>query len=564
VSNSTQGDSSQQSSKKTRDWIKASLPYDRTKKSGINLGYLLAIFHKIFKLYIAMKFQTIIILAVGCKLGSASDSRTSGLRARRIGAQDFEHQPQQRPIMVPVVWNDQNMASIEFCSDGTTFGYRLPGERTCGPAGLLVRVKPGQDYKFTVRNTVQDEPTNVHTHGLHIAGSGNADDVTRFVEPNMCLTYTWSIAEDTMGGTHWLHSHMHELTQKQTAGGAFSMFIVEDNENILDNVKSKKDQENIQKWLDNEILLIAAKIGDSYTGFGSTTPSASSTSTFDMTSDEWYRLRLLTVQQNGKRLPVNFPKECDIHHAASDGVFNFETPELESRHEFFPTGASRMDLAVKCPAGRFTVTAGENMDPVAVFEVENGSPSSASPFLSGFQAWEPVRPYSLRDLSNENIEDFENYEVVLNQRTISGNAWDEEDPAFYKTYDSLQEWTVAGSAAHPFHLHVHHMQTFNCDGHKDGEYYDTIAASNDDCIVRFHVVDYGSRTVMHCHNIGHEDQGMVRIFSRLCGLIDPSSFFPTHRFRSLEFPDGLVRCSRRTSSRGLWSLPACLPGRRMR
>ena len=43
-------------------------------------------------------------------------------------------------------------------------------------------------YKLTLVNTAHIN-TNLHTHGLHVSGVGTVDDVTRVVEPGMCLTY---------------------------------------------------------------------------------------------------------------------------------------------------------------------------------------------------------------------------------------------------------------------------------------------------------------------------------------------------------------------------------------
>ena len=73
---------------------------------------------------------------------------------------------------------------LEFCEgeDGRTFGYRLPcTEDQCeclGISGPLIRLVPGNKYRLTLRNAAS-ELTNLHTHGLHIVGDGDADDVTR-------------------------------------------------------------------------------------------------------------------------------------------------------------------------------------------------------------------------------------------------------------------------------------------------------------------------------------------------------------------------------------------------
>ena len=95
----------------------------------------------------------------------------------------------------------------EFCKDGSNYGYRLPGDTSaCGSKpGPLIRMAPGSSYKLTLQNTAPDplDKTNIHTHGLHISGSGDADDITRLAAGGSCLTYSWGIPSDHPGGTNW-------------------------------------------------------------------------------------------------------------------------------------------------------------------------------------------------------------------------------------------------------------------------------------------------------------------------------------------------------------------------
>ena len=85
-------------------------------------------------------------------------------------------------------------ATLHFCGSGGSYGYRLPGASGCSRGGPTIRLDPGNKYEVTLQN---DSPvaTNLHTHGLHISGAGNADDVTRYVDPSMCLKYTWSMTK---------------------------------------------------------------------------------------------------------------------------------------------------------------------------------------------------------------------------------------------------------------------------------------------------------------------------------------------------------------------------------
>jgi len=76
-----------------------------------------------------------------------------------------------------------------------------------------------------------------------------------------------------------------------------------------------------------------------------------------------------------------------------------------------------------------------------------------------------------------------------------------------------------GNHQHPFHLHAHHMQIIthvpfklNLDSSPYfalGEWRDTIHTMDGQIYVRFTPWDYPGETVLHCHNLRHEDLGMM-------------------------------------------------------
>ena len=110
----------------------------------------------------------------------------------------------------PLVWNAGSdgdyynfHGSVEFCKQvidaaaGTYFyGYRdlsLQGSPCCSPGPTYV-LTPGANYRVVLHNAA-DRATNLHTHGLHVCGSGNADNIMRSVDPGNCLVYNWTISE---------------------------------------------------------------------------------------------------------------------------------------------------------------------------------------------------------------------------------------------------------------------------------------------------------------------------------------------------------------------------------
>ena len=82
------------------------------------------------------------------------------------------------------------------------YGYKQDGGACISP-GPVIRLQAGKRFLMVLHNNVPGETTNLHTHGLHIAGHGNSDDITRTVAYGDCLAYSWEIEEQRMGGTAW-------------------------------------------------------------------------------------------------------------------------------------------------------------------------------------------------------------------------------------------------------------------------------------------------------------------------------------------------------------------------
>lgn len=124
-------------------------------------------------------------------------------------------------------------------SDGSTKGDNLY------PAPTL-RVNPGEklivhydndlqnldiadfyDPAFTPKDgevpiyppTLRESPLNLHTHGLHVSPSGNADNVLLSIPAGLGNTYTYDIPETMPNGLYWYHSHRHTMTSQQTYFG---------------------------------------------------------------------------------------------------------------------------------------------------------------------------------------------------------------------------------------------------------------------------------------------------------------------------------------------------------
>jgi FtsP/CotA-like multicopper oxidase with cupredoxin domain len=473
-------------------------------------------------------------------------------------------------------------------SEGT-FGWRVAGETGCSSPGPTMRLRRGVKYGLFLNNTallasddddddddIDARTTNLHTHGLHISGSGNADDVTRSVRPGDVAIYNLTLGSTAansihanannhhMGGTFWYHSHHHGVVKQQVSGGAFGMLIVEDGDDDDDGdhntgVLGTSDP-NVLAFLKNEKLLVidnARQQNDQMTMNGmafqnnketATSSSSTTTTTIDLVKNQWYRFRLLHVNvdahKSGTYVHFESP-ECEVRPVAHDGIFKFEVPG-QTQSKYFLSSSSRLDVAVKCAASSTIRGGGSAIATLNVVDepqaaAEGGtaamamSMAKASPFENEDQPWKSKRPSYLQDLSKEAGVKVDNkwtvdvYETSINdiQYSLERPLCDSRNKDF--VYGTVQEWELKGTSGHPFHVHMYPMQVVgDCgDEHQTGEFYDTVVVQTKDysgsdrkCIVRLYLIDIAGHAMMHCHILQHEDQGAMGFINV---VVPPSS-----------------------------------------
>ena len=74
--------------------------------------------------------------------------------------------------------------------------------------------------------TLTESPLNLHTHGLHVSPSGNADNVLLSIPAGLGNTYTYDVPKNMPNGLYWYHSHRHTMTSQQTYFGLAGLLEV--------------------------------------------------------------------------------------------------------------------------------------------------------------------------------------------------------------------------------------------------------------------------------------------------------------------------------------------------
>ena len=93
----------------------------------------------------------------------------------------------------------------------------------------IIRVKRGSQFKAILQNDL-DEPTIIHWHGLHVPGVMDGQP-RNTIAPGARYNYAFTVAN--RGGLYWYHTHAHHLTAKQAYFGLASFFMVEDEDEVM-------------------------------------------------------------------------------------------------------------------------------------------------------------------------------------------------------------------------------------------------------------------------------------------------------------------------------------------
>ena len=90
----------------------------------------------------------------------------------------------------------------------------------------IFRIERGSRFSASLNNELK-EPTIIHWHGLHTPAAMDGHPSTT-IGPGAQYNYDFNVSN--RGGTYWYHTHAHELTAKQAYTGLASFFLVEDDD----------------------------------------------------------------------------------------------------------------------------------------------------------------------------------------------------------------------------------------------------------------------------------------------------------------------------------------------
>jgi spore coat protein A len=230
-----------------------------------------------------------------------------------------------------------------------------------------------------------------------------------------------------------------------------------------------------------------------------------------------YRLRLLNAS-NARRYRLALdpppPGGAGLVQIGSDGGL-LDRPQAHDAIELAP--AERFDVVIdfaRYPIGQ-QVTLVNQLDTgdtglVMRFRV-NRRVRDDSHVPDRLATIEPLRPdrVTTRDFVFRNGGD--------HRWTINGREFDPARPETTVRRGDVEIWRFTSDFHHPIHLHLAQAQVLSRNGEPPGPYdagwKDTVDLRPSErvaIIARFS--DYAGRYVLHCHNLEHEDMGMMATY----------------------------------------------------
>eukprot|EP01083_Nonionella_stella_P093397 261735_1 len=389
--------------------------------------------------------------------------------------------------------------------------------------------------------------TNLHTHGLHVSPESPSDDVFLSIHPMHSYQYQYYIPCNHNGGTNYYHPHSHGSVALQIGGGAVGALIIEDDDGVM---------EGLPDWLlsMNELILVIQfmdfELLPTWTNlnFDSLTQVDSSERFYLINGQylpsiclplhQWTRLRILYSD-------VKFDTEiiladagvCTIYLLAKDGVYT-STARLISTNTLYFTQSSRIDIAIQCTrVGTFELLA--DTVSIATILVHPTGHSAAS---INFDTFQPIRPKYLRSLMEYRMDEVDNIWNVVFHRddlTINNELFGGPNRIQMNTgVNQINEWRLYNRQGHilkhSLHVHVNHFQLMSgsimsgSDPNMTvvGDWIDTVGdwmnTGGETAIFRFWSDTFGTRVVLHCHMVNHEDLGMMGVYAigKGCAALD--------------------------------------------
>jgi FtsP/CotA-like multicopper oxidase with cupredoxin domain len=405
--------------------------------------------------------------------------------------------------------------------------------------GPIIRANQGDKVRIRFANRIPQN-TIVHWHGLHVPAA--MDGHPRHVVPQGG-SYLYEFEVKNRAGTYWYHPHPHGQTGYQVYGGMAGLFLVSDEEEKAAGLPAGEydialvlQDRSFER--DNQLVYLTGCRMQLMTGFIGEQVLVNGLPDFSLTAaTRFYRLRMLNGS-NSRIYKLAWQDGRPLTVIGTDGGL-LEKP-IERRYAYLAPG-ERLELWADFSSDAVGFETALVSLPFNAGVADNG------PLGGGFTLFKiNVRhrlkegrplPARLSHVSRVNPRTAINYysprrfafSMGHMRWTINGRIFRMDDVADDEIVrlGSMEVWEFSNTGGgmgmigmmampHPVHLHGKQFQVLERggvahSGYVDEGWKDTVLLMPGERIrILVGFDDYPGMYLYHCHNLEHEDMGMMR------------------------------------------------------
>lgn len=423
-------------------------------------------------------------------------------------------------------------------------GLSTPTIGVNGPyLGPTIRCRAGDHVAFRVKNSL-DEPTTLHWHGFHIPArfDGGPHQV---IEPGQVWEPTFEIKQKA--SLFWYHSHLIEQTGEQVARGLAGLFLIEDEEARALQLPSEYGVDDIplviqdRRFSADGSFEYMTSMGDAEVGYqGDVILVNGTVDPYLELRRQRTRLRILNGS-NSRIYMLGRDDGADLLVIGVDGSL-LERPARMKRVRLAP--AERIELLVDMrPGQRITLMSyplagamgdmkmrGARNGAFPIVELRAGNKLDSSDVsiperLIQVPKWNPAQAARTRsftlNMMTMSIGRWSGPAMEL-PMGINGRSMDMDRIDVRVPLGSVEIWEIKNATLldHPFHIHDIQFRVLDRDGgppqpHEQGLKDTILVESGSTVRVISEFADFADPEhpyMYHCHNLEHEDAGMMGQF----------------------------------------------------
>jgi FtsP/CotA-like multicopper oxidase with cupredoxin domain len=415
----------------------------------------------------------------------------------------------------PLVFNSANVEVWP----GTT--SQILGLNNSYP-GPTIRVQKGDDFSVLFENQYTEEAT-IHWHGLLVPELMDGQPKDAVLPGN---SYTYSFPVFQRAGTYFYHSHAHHLTAKHVYKGYAGFFIVEDDDELqyglptgeFDVPLLLQDRHSVYQPQFN----YSPTMMDRMFGYLGDIPLVNGTpDAYFEVQKTLYRFRMVNGS-NARVFKLAFSDNSPFWVLSTDGGLKDEASQMNSvflapgeridiLFDFFPYIIGN-SVTLQSQVFSGVGTQGTQMDLLRFDITGNVSSGGIVP-----QNLPPISYYDISEIQRTRTFTLTQSGMGSGMHRINGLTYDMNRIDEIIPFSELEEWKFVNTTNnfHPMHVHGVLFQVYSRNGNtnlqaNDKGWKDTVLVNPNETVqtlVKF--IDYSGIYLLHCHNLEHEDDGMM-------------------------------------------------------